>query len=360
MILQTTLPAHEAHQDLGAAFMELNGAEAVRHYGNTAAEYERLNSSAAVLDFSFRTRLVLVGTDRSPFLHSQCTNDIKRLKPGEGSYTAFATNKGRMVGDANVFVLADEILLDAEPGQAGPMTERFKKFIVSEDVEVVDAAPHYGLLTVQGPKSTEVIEKLELDIALPTASFASVKLEHPVLGELYLANHPRLRSTGVDLFVPIDSLGAVLDKLFTTAKSVGGGLAGWDAFDIASVEAGIPRFGVDMDETNLAPEAGIAERAISYNKGCYVGQEIINRLRTFAEANKKLCRLQLSNDITTLPARGTKLQKDGKDVGYITSTTKVPNGPSLALGYVRKDCQNAGETFAINGQAGVTLIGAVE
>ncbi|MBI1177400.1 hypothetical protein GC207_08165 [bacterium] len=354
------LPTHEAHQDLGATFMELNDMEAVRYYGEVAAEYGRLKSSAAVLDFSFRTRLVLVGADRSPFLHSQCTNDIKRLKPGEGCYAAFTTNKGRMVGDANVFVLTDEILLDAEPGQAGPMTERFKKFIVSEDVEVVDAASHYGLLTVQGPKSTEVIEKLELDVALPTASFASVKIEHPVLGELYLANHPRLRSTGFDLFVPIDSLGAVLDKLITAAKSVGGGLAGWDAFDIARVEAGIPRFGVDMDDSNLAPEAGIAGRAISYNKGCYVGQEIINRLRTFAEVNKKLFRLQLSNDITTLPARGTKLQNDGNDVGYITCAKMVPNGPNLALGYVRKDFQNSGVAFAINGQAGVTLIGPVE
>lgn len=358
MTLQTTLPAHEAQLDLGATFMELNGAEAVRQYGSVAAEYEQLQSTAAVLDFSFRTRLVLVGADRSLFLHSQCTNDIKRLKTGEGCYTAFSTNKGRMVGDANVFVLADEILIDAEPGQAGPMAERFKKFIVSEDVEVIDAGPLYGLLTVQGPKSTEVIEKLDLDAALPAALFASVKIEHPVLGELYLVNHPRLRSTGFDLFVPIDSLGAVLDKLITAAKSVGGGLAGWDAFDIARVEAGIPRFGIDMDDSNLAPESGIAERAISYNKGCYVGQEIINRLRTFAEVNKKLCRLRLPAD-AALPARGSKLTKDGKEVGYFTSATKVPGGPNLALGYVRKGNQETGSSLGFADVHSCTVLGKV-
>lgn len=340
------LPLREAHLQLGATFRELDGAEVVASYGDAAREFAYLKSSAAVLDLSFRTRLVLVGADRARFLHSQCTNDINRLKPGEGCYTAFTTNKGRMVGDANVFVLADEILLDAEPGQATSMTERLKKFIVSEDVEIVDAAPHYGLLSIQGPKAAEVIAQLQLEVPFPTASFASVKFEHAVLGELYLANHPRLRTIGADLFVPTASLGAVLDKLITAAKAVGGGLAGWDAFDVARVEAGIPRFGVDMDESNLAPEAGLDARAISYNKGCYVGQEVLNRLRTFAEVNKKLCRLNLPADLPSLPARGTKLFKDGKEVGYVTSTARVSGGGISGLGYVRKEWLTPGDTFS--------------
>ena len=337
------LPAREAHHALDAQFTELNGAEVVAHYGEVAREFAHLKSSAAVLDLSFRTRLVLVGADRSRFLHSQCTNDINRLKPGEGCYTAFTTNKGRVLGDANVFVLADEILLDAEPGQTTPMTERLKKFIVSEDAEIVDAAPHYGLLSVQGPKAAEVIAQLELDVPFPADSFASVKFEHAVLGELYLANHPRLRTAGADLFVPVASLGAVLDKLITAAKSVGGGLAGWEALDLARVEAGIPRFGVDMDETNLAPEACLEARAISYTKGCYVGQEVLNRLRTFAEVNKRLCLLKLPADMSSLPERGTKLLKDGKEVGFITSTAKIPGGEICALGYVRKEWLSPGE-----------------
>lgn len=340
-----TLPIHEAHQNLGAQFMELGGAEAVAHYGDVAGEFAHLKASAALLDLSFRTRLVLVGADRSRFLHSQCTNDINRLKPGEGCYTAFTTNKGRLLGDANVFALADEILLDAEPGQATPMTERLKKFIVSEDVEIVDAAPHYGLLTVQGPRAAEVIARLELEVPFPTANFGSVKFEHAVLGELYLAIHPRLRTTGADLFVPVASLGAVLDKLISAAKAEGGGLAGWEAFDLARVEAGIPRFGVDMDETNLAPEACLEARAISYTKGCYVGQEVLNRLRTFAEVNKKLCRLTLPADFPVLPARGAKLLKDGKEAGFLTSAARIPGGGVCALGYLRKEWLNPGEVL---------------
>ncbi len=339
--------------------MELNGAEAVRQYGDIAREFAHLKSSAAVLNLSFRTRLVLIGADRSRFLHSQCTNDINRLKPGDGCYTAFTTNKGRVLGDANVFVLADELLLDAEPGQATSMTERLKKFIVSEDVEIVDAAPHYGLLTVQGPKAAEVIAQLELEFPLPTASFASVKFEHAVLGELYLANHPRLQTAGADLFVPVASLGAVLDKLITAAKSVGGGLAGWEAFDLARVEAGIPRFGVDMDETNLAPEACLEARAISYTKGCYVGQEVLNRLRTFAEVSRKLCRLKFPNDLTPLPERGAKLLKDGKEIGHVTSVAQVPGGETCGLGYVRKEWLTPGELLTMTSEIPVESVGPV-
>ncbi|HSH15765.1 MAG TPA: glycine cleavage T C-terminal barrel domain-containing protein [Verrucomicrobiae bacterium] len=351
------LPTHEAHQNLGAQFMELSGAEVVAQYGDVACEFAHLSSAAAVLDFSFRTRLVLIGADRARFLHSQCTNDINRLKPGEGCYTAFTTNKGRLLGDANVFVLSDEILLDAEPGQTTTVAERLKQFIVSEEVEIVDAAPHYGLLTVQGPKAAEVMAGLELGVPLPSTSLASVKIEHAVFGELYLSNHPRLRTAGADLFVPTASLGATLDKLITAAKSVGGGLAGWKAFDLARVEAGIPRFGVDMDETNLAPEACLEARAISYTKGCYVGQEILNRLRTFAEVNKRLCRLTLPDDLKVLPERGAKLVKDGKEIGYVTSAARIPGGAMCALGYVRKEWLDPGEVFALADGGGVKSSG---
>ncbi len=342
-----SLPSHEEHHDLGATFMELNDAEAVRHYGDFAAEYQSLKTAAAVLDFSFRSRLVLIGADRIQFLHSQCTNDIKRLGAGQGCYTAITNNKGRMQGDANVFVLADEILLDSEPGQTGAMTKRFEQFIVSDDVEIVDAAPHYGLLTVQGPKSADVILSLGLETELPTEQFGSVKCAVPVIGELYVASNPRLSSAGFDLFIPVASMGVLIDKLVTATRRVGGGLAGWEAFDIARIDAGIPRFGEDMTEANLAPEAGIESRAISYNKGCYIGQEVLNRLRTFAEVSRKLCRLKVSADPATPPEPGTKLLKDGKEAGTLTSVTGIPGGSVVALGYVRKQWLGSPQVFQL-------------
>lgn len=340
-----TLPTHEEHHDLGAEFAELNGAEVVQHYGDRTAELAHLQDTVAALDFSFRTRLVVVGGDRSRFLHSQCTNDIARLKSGEGCYTAITSNKGRVQGDANVFVLADEILLDAEPGQAEALTKRFTGFVVSDDVEIVDAAPHYGLLTVQGPRAAEVIAALELGAESPAQPFASATISHPVLGELYVANCPRLRTNGFDLFVPVASLGVLLDKLITAAKALGGGLAGWEAFNDARVAAGIPRFGVDMTEANLAPEAGLDTRAISYQKGCYIGQEILNRLRTFAEVSKKLCRLRTVGEPGAAPRPGDKLMRDDKEAGHLTSVAELPDGHVVALGYLRKQWLGPGEAF---------------
>ncbi|HAV64254.1 MAG TPA: hypothetical protein DCY13_18040 [Verrucomicrobiales bacterium] len=355
-----TLPTHEEHHDLGARFTEVNGMEVVGHYGDVGEELRRLQSLAAVLDFSFRSRLVVVGADRTRFLHSQCTNDINRLKPGQGCYTAVTNNKGRVQGDANVFVLPDEILLDAEPGQTAELTGRFQKFVVSDDIEVIDAAPHYGLLTVQGPRTDDVIGSLGLDAGLPAEPFAGIKIPHPVLGEIYLACHPRLALSGADFFVPVASLGAMLDKLIAATQAVGGGVAGWDSFEHARVEAGIPRFGVDMTETNLAPEAGIGSRAISYTKGCYVGQEILNRLRTFAEVSRRLCRLQLTAGVGSRPAQGAKLTKDGREAGWITSVGALPESGKLsALGYVRKEWQQPGTPLQIEGGGVATVVAII-
>ncbi len=125
----------------------------INDYGDWLGEYQALRENAGVLDLSSRSRLCLVGNDRARFLHGQVTNDIKKLRAGEGCYAAIVTAKGKMESDANIFNLAEEILLDFEPGLAGKVSARLEKFIVADDVQIMDAAPHYGLLSVQGPKS---------------------------------------------------------------------------------------------------------------------------------------------------------------------------------------------------------------
>src|SRR5262249_27523996 len=123
---------------------------------------------------------------------------------------------------------------------------------------------------------------------IPAKEFAFAKFVDATLGELYLVNLPRLGSTGFDLFVPTASLGAVADKLVAAVKAAGGRVCGWQPFELARIEAGIPRFGVDMDEGNLPLECGIESRAISYNKGCYIGQEVINRVHSIGHVAREL------------------------------------------------------------------------
>jgi folate-binding protein YgfZ len=368
------LALQELHHSLNATFTEVNGAEVVSHYGDALAEHTALCETVGLIDLSFRSRLCLTGADRVRFLHGQVTNDVKRLRVGDGCYAALVTAKGKMQSDLNIFCLQDELLLDFEPGLTSVATQRLEKYIVADEVQVVDVAPHYGLLGVQGPKAEAVLRSLGVFTDIPTASLNSSKVADATLGEIYLMNHPRVdrgqqgragsplpaaelrddggaqgttRPTrdfaGFDLFVPTNSLAAVADKLITAAKSIGGRACGWTAFETARIEAGIPRFGADMDETNIPLECGIEARAVSYNKGCYIGQEVLNRIHTIGHVNRELRGLLLADDLKTLPARGDKLFKDGKEVGYITSAIASPIlKANIALGYARREVNAVG------------------
>jgi folate-binding protein YgfZ len=364
------LMLHEFHHGLNARFGELNGAEIVSDYGDWLAEHAALRETAGVIDLSFRSRICLTGADRVRFLHGQVTNDVKKLRTGEGCYAVITTAKGKMESDLNIFALADELLLDFEPGLTEKIAKRLEKFIVADDVQIVDVAAHYGLLSVQGLKAQEAVRALNLFPEIPTQQLGSIKISDATLGEIYLANNPRLDGTqgragsplpavgahgvtrptnfGFDLFIPNNSLGAVADKLIAAAKQIGGRACGWTAFETARIEAGIPRFGVDMDETNIPLECGIESRAIVYNKGCYIGQEVINRIHSVGHVTRELRALRLAIDLESLPKKGDKLFHAGKEVGYVTSAVKSPSlNANIALGYVRREANQIGNELTL-------------
>ena len=369
------LMLQEFHQSLGARFAELNGAQTVNDYGDWLAEHAALRETAGVIDLSFRSRICLVGADRARFLHGQVTNDVKKLRAGEGCYAAITTAKGKMESDLNIFCLADELLLDFEPGLAEKISQRLEKFIVADDVQIVDAAPHYGLLSVQGPKAEAAVRALGLFSEIPARPLGSVKISDATLGEIYLVNHARLfdfcssrgneaqikeeseplgcYNLGFDLFVPNHSLGAVADKLIAAAKQIGGRAVGWQAFETARIEAGIPRFGADMDETYIPLECGIESRAVTYTKGCYIGQEVINRIHSVGHVNRELRGLRLADDLEVLPQKGDKLFRDGKEAGHVTSAVKSPSlNANIALGYVRREANQIGSELTLHMAAG--------
>jgi folate-binding protein YgfZ len=356
-----SLALYEFHHGLNARFAELNGAEIVSDYGDWLAEHAALRASAGVIDLSFRSRICLTGADRARYLHGQVTNDVKKLHIGEGCYSAITTAKGKMESDLNIFALADELLLDFELGLTEKISARLEKFIVADDVQIVDVAPHYGLLSVLGPKAAEIVRALNLFSEILTQQFSSMKISDPTLGEIYLANNPRLGTSGFDLFIPNNSLGAVADKLIAAAKQIGGRACGWTAFETARIEAGIPRFGADMDGTNIPLECGIESRAIVYNKGCYIGQEVINRIHSVGHVTRELRGLRLAADLESLPKRGDKLFHAGKEVGYVTSAAKSPAlNANIALGYVRHEANQIGNELTLRTAAGESPAKIVE
>ena len=339
---------HEFHQRLGAQIFDLNGAQIVADYGDWPGEYRTLRETAGVLDLSFRGRICLLGNDRVRFLHGQITNDVKRLGAGEGCYAALTSAKGKMESDLNVFILPDELLLDFEPGLAQKISQRLEKFIVADDVQIADVGPHYGLLSVQGPKAAEAIASGGLG-KVPEKDFAIIKVSDTTMGEVYLARQARVFAGkfGFDIFIPNAALGTIADKLIAAAKGVGGGACGWTAMETARIEAGIPRFGADMDETNLPMEC-IESRAMSFNKGCYIGQEVLNRIHAIGHVTKELRGLRLADDVKTLPRKGDKLFHDGKEAGYITSAVKSPMLiANIALGYVRREANQIGTEIVL-------------
>ncbi len=338
----TPLPLHEFHQALSANFADVNGCAVVGDYGDVLAEYSALRESAGVLDLSFRGRLCVTGADRVRFLNGQVTNNVKDLRPGTGCYAALVTAKGKLQSDLNIYALPDELLLDFEPGLAEMVSQRLEKFVIADDAQIVDASIYYGLLSVQGPKSETVARGLGLLPETPQKPFTFSTTKDATLGDIYVMNRPRTGSAGFDLFVPVGALAAVMDKLVAAAKASGGRACGWQALEMIRIEAGIPRFGIDMDESNLAPEA-LDERAISYSKGCYIGQEVIARIRTYSQAPKVLRGLRLADDLKQLPVRGDKLFHDGKEAGYVTSASASPAlQTNIALGYVRKEFNQPG------------------
>lgn len=319
-------------------------------------EYLALTQAAALVDLSDRGRICLLGADREKFLHGQVTNDLLRLQTGQGCYAALVSARGRVESDLFVFKLPDELLIDFEPGLTERIAARLEKFVIAEDVQVVDVSPHYGLLSVQGPQAEAVLRRSGIVDSVPEQPLRWVKTTLPE-GELYLARNDRYGVFGCDLFVPTAAVAEIAGR----CEQAGARRVGREACETARIENAIPRFGVDMDESNLAPETGIQNRAISYSKGCYIGQEVIARIRTYGQVAKalRLLRLELGKDGEALPSRGTKLQSAGKDVGYITSSAISPKRrAAVALGYVRKEANSMGTRLNIEGaDAAAVIIG---
>jgi len=348
----TRLTLHAFHEQLSGQWTAVNGAETIAHYGDFLAEHAACYETAAVLDLSFRSRLCLTGSDRMRFLHGQVTNDVKSLQPGEGCYAALTTAKGKMQADLNIYCLKEEVLLDSEPGLTSIIAERLERYIVADDVQVVEVGSSYGLLSVQGPQAAKIVSELGLCAGLPKQAFSVEASDRPELGEIYLINQPRLGSVGYDLFVPIATIGVVAERLSHIARSSGARWAGWAAFETARIEMGIPRFGIDMDESHFPQECGIEARAVSYTKGCYIGQETLNRIHTMGHVNRLLRGLRLESETINLPPKGAKLFHLNKEVGYVTSAAESPKFGKVALGYVRKEASQTGNELALETPSG--------
>jgi folate-binding protein YgfZ len=323
-MIETELHARFASR--GATLAEDRGVVLARHFGDPELEYRALREGAAVLDLGFRTVVRATGADRVGFLQGMLTNDIATIPGGENRPALLLTIQGRVTADVRVAAVDDALLLDVDVRARDAMTAALEKLIIADDVEL--AASPEAIIGVEGPGAAALVA---------TAAPGVRVLRGGELG-----------AGGMVLHVDPADAGRVWDTLV----AAGGRPCGLDALEGRRVELGIPRIGLDMDESTLALEVPV-EWAISQTKGCYLGQEVVARATARGHVNRKLVAMRLEGP---LPPAGALLVRDGKEVGELTTVARAYGaGANAALGLVRKEWWDPGTELAVRHGQAVTV-----
>jgi folate-binding protein YgfZ len=282
-----------------------------------------------VVDRSERGKLALTGSEAKDFLHGQVTNDILGLEAGHGCYAAFLTHKGKMLGDLRVFDLGDELLLDCERVALQELFNMIRRYKLGRDVELHKRTLELGLLSVIGPDAPRLAGPEEHDNAVVELGGAQALAV--------------TTDVGIDLFFDAENRDAV-----RAALDFGDGDEA--QAEIVRVEHGRPRYGVDLDDSVIPQEAGLNERAVSFTKGCYVGQETVARLHYRGKPNRRLLGLRLAEPV----APGSELRLGEKVVGKLGSVVVSPELGPIGLALVRREA-NPGDTVAVDGSSALIV-----
>ena len=296
-------------------------------FDDVSEEYAAAREAAVVFDRSDRGLLVARGTDRKAWLHNLVTNAVSTLDDNAGNY-AFATDvKGRVLFDMNVLCLPDALWLDIDRAAIAAAATHLDRHLITEDVQVSNASDEFARLGCTGPNAEKLAGQFGVTNFAPMPSLASVPIDKD---GARLVRHDFTGGPSFELLVQRAGAATWWDRLV----ECGARPAGARVLDVLRVEAGIPWLGRDIDETVLPPETGQIERGISYHKGCYLGQEIIERMRARGVLAKRLVRLRLGpGPELALPA---EVRQGGSAVGRITSLVTHPVEPlRFGLAYVK-------------------------
>jgi folate-binding protein YgfZ len=308
-------------------------------------EYSALREGCGLVDRSERGKLALSGPDAKSFLAGQVTNDIEALKAGSGCYAAFLTHKGKMLGDMRVLDSGEELLLDTERVALQALFDMIRRFKIGYDVELHKRTLECALLSLVGPASREVVARAaeqEAGNGAPTSLDIGLgDHEHANASAMIAGREVRLIATdaaGTDVLCDAADREAVNEALIS-ARALPVSEA---AAEIVRVERGRPRYGIDMDDTVIPQEAALNERAVSFTKGCYVGQETVARLHYRGKPNRHLRGLRLSAPA----APGEELRLGERIVGHLGSSVLSPTLGSIGLALVRREAE-PGATLSI-------------
>jgi folate-binding protein YgfZ len=295
------------------------------------AEYRALIEGCGLLDRSERGKLALIGPGAKEFLAGQVTNDTEALFSGSGCYAAFLTPKGKMLGDLRILDLGDELHLDTERVALQALFDMIRRFKIGYDVELHKRTVESSLFSLIGPTATRMVNAE----GLPDTEHANVRAQIGGMQAVLVRT-----DVGIDIICDASNRSAVSEALL----QAGAQPASEAAAEIVRVERGRPRYGVDLDDTVIPQEAGLNERAVSFTKGCYVGQETVARLHWKGKPNRHLRGLRLSAPVEP----GAELRLGERVVGHLTSAVLSPAHGPIGLALVRREAEPEA-TLSVNG-----------
>ena len=314
----------------------------------SADGYRVIQQHAAIGAVAPRLQIAVAGQDRAAYLQGLLTNDIPRLTPGTGCYSAWLSPQGRMLTDLHVLESGGMILLDVPADTLDSTIHRLEQFIFTEDVRVGSLAESLGSVWLHGPRAAAVLQ-LVIDGARGLGDWPDYRHSQFEFGDSPVSI-ARISQLGVPGFCVYMERGRVPEVL-SALNDGGAASVPDDAITAARIEVAYPVFGVDMTDETIPLEAGIESRAISFTKGCYVGQEVIIRVlhRGHGRVAKKLVSVRIDGQ---RPEHGAKFYAGDREVGWVTSAAESPRSGTIALGYAHRDFLAPGTALEVNTPSG--------
>jgi len=335
------------HEDLGA---RLDPGKIPLSYSDPEEEYWTIKKTVGIADISNAGRLRITGKDRVSFLNGLLTNDVSQLKENSGQHSALLNSKARVLADLHLYAQTDSLLIDTGASPASHVKEILDRFIITEEVQINDATSELVHMTIQGPKSSEAIKQV-----LGTETRDLKQFEQRGLGPSTIIARDRTGQSGYDIVLPALEAEPVWHGFLLNGGEIGLNPIGSQALEILRLEAGYPKYAADMDENTIVLEAGFKD-ALNFNKGCYLGQEVVARATHIGRVNKQLVGLTVETK-DSVPPR-SKLTSDGREAGFITSAAFSPGiGKVASLGYANREF--AKEGTRVNVQSVETSLSAV-
>lgn len=325
----------------GARFGEYQGVETAAAFTDPRAEYRALHSGCGVFDYSWRVAFRVTGDDRVRWLNGMVTNNIRDLAAGHGVYCFLLNPQGHILGDMYAFNAGDALDIETDASQAQSLLEIFNKYIIMDDVNLGVPEPR-SAVGVAGPKAEEVLTSAGFSAA--GLKPLEVRATSPSGVDAILIRLPYPVPAFEVLFPPSDAA-----RIWDRLVAAGATPVGYEALEMWRVSLGIPRYAKDIRQRDL-PQETEQQHALHFTKGCYVGQEIVERIRSRGAVHRKLAGFVIEGPA---PAPGTKIRAEGKEVGEITSVASLPstNGKdkTVAIGYIRREASTPGATVDADG-----------